>query len=174
MTYRTPMIWLNGLLKQMSVGESIPPVFGGSVVYRGNVAQASGTTVIPYDNTVPTIAEGTQLWSATVTPTVVGGNMAINFAGMIDLSKADIMATVAVFRNNVMIGYVATSSSAYSGNRPTPISLVINDPVVSLTPVTYSCRIGVSVTGNTWYFGKGATANQGGLNNSGWTITETL
>lgn len=175
MTSRTPLfINSSGDPQQFQAGDAIPMIFGGvGQKQRGNVEITSGTTRIPYDNTVPIISEGTELWSTTITPTIIGANMLIEFAGVTDTSKINLVVTVAVFRDNTLIGFIPTASSGYNGLLPAPFSIRINDPVTSLTPVTYSCRIGISANG-TWYFGRGATNSQGGFNQCGWTVSEEL
>jgi len=176
MTSRTPLfINSSGDPQQMQAGDTIPVIFGGvGQKARGNVGQMSGTSQIPFDNSAPLITEGTQLWSTTITPQLDDSNFAIEFAGIIDTSKINVAVTIAVFRNNTIIGYTVAGSTGYNGAMPCPFSIKINDPSTGLTPVTYSCRIGISANNSTWYFGRGAGETSGGVNNSGWSITEEL
>lgn len=145
--------------------------------YRGNVAQTSGTTRIPFDNTPPLVTEGTQLWSKTVTPKVVGAIMTIEFDIMVDGSTGSQTTTLSLFRDNTLIGFTASASTGgtvtVTSNKPGNLALCVNDTVTSLTSVTYSCRIGNESAG-TWYAGRAASASFGGTNSCGWKIDEVL
>ena len=139
--------------------------------YVGNVTPSSGTTKTPYDATPPLITEGTLLWSKQVTPQAVGAVMSIEFGTTVDSSSSSGIVTMAIYRDAILIGVASTSTTGL-GNAPSSLRLVINDPVVSLVPVTYSCRLGGST--GTWYQGRGASATLGGTTNNGWKISEVL
>ena len=141
---------------------------------KGIVPVVSGTnTIIGYDNSTPLVTEGAKLWSATITPQSLDSNINIRFSGIIDASKINIAITVAIFRNNVLVGFINTGSSGYNGAIPNTFNIDINDSPKVITPVTYSCRIGTSSNAS-WYLGRGASYSQGGVNNSHWNITEEL
>lgn len=139
-------------------------------VYAGNVGIVSGTITIPFDNSAPLVSEGTELWSQTVNPTVIGSNNKIQFSGMVDTSNNGRYVTIAIFKDSSLLGFVSIYN--VTANRPTAFSIIVNDIATSLSSVTYSCRIGAN--GNTWYLGRGATATMGGVNKSGWSIEESL
>ena len=148
--------------------------------YTGVVGVLSGTSKIPVDNTVPLITEGTQLWSKQVTPKAVGSEMVIEFAAMFDTTVAAQSVVFALFRDNVLIGVQVLGASAVAipviGSttwKPGNVHLQVRDPVTSLTPVTYSCRIGLETSG-TWYLGRGASVTMGGNVPSTWKIEEVL
>ena len=138
--------------------------------YRGNVSQSSGTTKIPFDATPPLITEGTQLWTKQVTPQVIGALMSIDFSTMVNVSADSNVVTMSLFRDNTLIGVCSTSTTNKSN--PSLLRVAVNDPVTSLTPVTYSCRIGCS--NGTWYQGRGVTETLGGAVTNGWKIDEVL
>jgi hypothetical protein len=137
--------------------------------FDGNVAQMSNNSKIPFDNTVPLITEGLQVWSQTVTPTDNTKSFQIKFAGMCDSSSSNNNVIVAIFRDSTFIGLVSTNIS--TSGRPENFSLIVNDSPATAVPVVYSCRIGGSATA-TWYLGRASGATFGGVNNSGWTIDE--
>lgn len=140
--------------------------------YRGSVTPSTGTTRVPFDTTAPLITEGTQLWTTTITPKVVGAVMTIDFSTMTDCSSSSGVVTMNLYKGSVLIGTASTGTSGLSGNKPNGVRLLVNDPVVALTPVTYSCRIGSDV--GTWYQGRGSSATLGGLQTNGWKIDEVL
>lgn len=139
--------------------------------YRGNVGQLSGTTLIPYGSSTPTSTQGTQVWSQTVTPTVVGSTFEIDFTTMVDVANNNKGVTIALFRGTTLIGF--TVAWVATANRPVPVSIKVNDTLASGAAVTYSCRIGTD-SSTTWYLGRGQGATMGGVNNSGWNIREVL
>jgi hypothetical protein len=136
--------------------------------YRGSVVPSTGTTRIPYDTTPPAVTEGTQLWSVTVAPKVIGSIMSIDFATMVDNSNNGNLS-MAIFKGNTLIGVTGIN---IAGNKAAGMAISVNDPVTSLTPVTYSCRFGN--TAGTWYQGRGSTTTYGGAITNGWKIDEVL
>lgn len=143
-------------------------------VYTMNVAATSGSNnIVPYDNTPPLVTEGVQLWTATITPATAISTFIIEFSGMIDISSTDATATISIFKGSTLLGFITTSASGNSGNRPINVSVRALDTVSVATPVTYTCRIGTSANA-TWYIGRGNAFSQGGVNNSVLTITEVV
>lgn len=141
--------------------------------YSGSVGVVSGTTRIPWTTAAPTITAGTQLWSKQVTPTVVGSVMQIQFSCYLDSTDKNAPTTLAIFRDNTLLGFTVVGEAGGGNNQGGTASLTITDTTTSLTAVTYSCRVGNNNTG-TWYVGKGQTNTQGGVNNAGWFINEVL
>jgi hypothetical protein len=136
---------------------------------RGTVPQASGTTIIPADSTVPQPTEGTLLWSKAFTPTMDGTEVTIEMAGMVDCGSNGRFVTLSFFRNNTFIGAVANSFQP--GNAVQSFSAIVFDKPTAAC--TYSCRIGVSSSA-TWYFGRSSSATFGGGVLTAWKITEAL
>ena len=140
---------------------------------HGAIAQISGNTIIPFSNATPLVTQGTQIFSATIVPTMLGSDVVIDFSGTVDGSNTNSIITVALFRNNVFIGFCSTSPYSRGNSSPGSLALKVNDVVTSLVPITYSARIGIDTAG-TWYLGRGATVTMGGINNSNWSIIEEL
>ena len=139
------------------------------LMYAGIVGVTSGTTQIPFGNNAPLITAGTQLWSQSLTPPTTSSSFLISFGGMIDCSSSAQNITVAIFRGSVLIGFITQNIT--TTNRPDTFSIQVYDAPSVITPVTYSCRIGVG-SSSTWYIGRAATATMGGVNNSAWSICE--
>lgn len=137
--------------------------------YDGNVGVVSGTTLIPFDSTAPLVTEGTELWGQSVTPKLANSTNKIRFTGVVDSNTNNRYVIVSIFRDNTLIGW--TSVHIATANRPTPIAIEVTDQNTSLTPVRYSCRIGIS-SAATWYVGRGSTATMGGANRAAWSIDE--
>lgn len=137
--------------------------------YGGNVGVTSNTTLIPFDTSTPAVGEGTQLWSQSVTPSMIGSRCNIEFSGMVDSGTSNRGVTITIFRDSTLI--LHRTIWINTTNEPMDFSLKVSDPNTSLTAKTYSCRIGISSSA-TWYLGRASTATMGGVNNSGWSIDE--
>ncbi len=156
-------------VQQMQAGDSVAVINGGRVKYRGSVAVQTGTSLIPISSSAPTSTQGTQIWSATITPTALGSTMEIDFSGVFDSSASGTWVTVAIFKGTTLLGF----ATAECDNFTECFRLLLYDPVTSLTAITYSCRIGISTNG-TWYLGRPASQSMGGVNPSNWSIIEEM
>jgi hypothetical protein len=136
----------------------------------GEVAQVSGTSQIAYGNTAPVSTAGTQIWSQAFTPKSATSDIAIEFSGFVDSGTNNRYVTLTCFRGTTLIGL--TSAYIASTNSPNAVCLRLMDNPNTTSSVTYSMRIGISTSGNTWYLGKSQGATFGGTNWSGWSITE--
>lgn len=126
----------------------------------GAIPGISGTTIIPQDNTAPLNTEGTQIWTQSFTPSYVGSKVQIQFTAQADSGTNNRMVIASVFRDTVNIGVgVVTITTAA---RPQMVALNVVDTSVSTTPVTYSCRVGIS-SAATWYINSNAAAFYAGL-----------
>lgn len=172
---RTP-VFINstGDLQRFQPGDTVPfSMSGAGQKIRGNIGESSGTTLIPFDTTAPLSTEGTQLFSATITPQSLSSNIKINLSTMIDTSKTNLIVTVAIFRGTTLLGWKSAGSSAYNGSSPTPLDICINDTPGQLVALQYTARVGISASG-TWYINRGATETMGGSNNLAWSVEEEL
>ena len=142
-----------------------------SASYSGTFAVVSGTSRIPTD-AIPLITDGTQLWSADVTPTKLGTKFAISTSFFVDCGSNSRIITAALFRNNTFVRawpmYMPTS------RQPTTLTIHHLDSVgnATLVPVVYSMQIGVN-SAATWYVNRGATtATYGQDQTSSYLIQE--
>ncbi len=145
---------------------------GGSVyrAWSGNIISQSGNTRIVVGTAVPTITEGTQLWSQTITPGSVNANFIINSAMSVAASNNN-THTAALFRtvNGVSTYIGGVIQTMYSGNSE-GVGFVITDVPGTTSPVTYSVQYGT--TGNVWYINRRTNENTYGGVQSGWSIQE--
>jgi hypothetical protein len=169
MTLKIPLVLdVNGDIQQLQPGDTIAAAVSNTLQnFGGNVAAMSGTTLIPFGNQAPGITTGTQVWSQIVTPPFTNSSYAIDMGGFVDSSGGNVTITVALFRGTLLIGYVSVMS--WQNNKPEAFSIKVIDTPGVITPVTYSCRVGVS-NGGSWYLGKPANSNMGNNNTTGWSI----
>jgi len=137
----------------------------------GNIVQTTGTTILPHDATLPTITEGFQIWTQTITPTYTNSTIVVIFDLHAECSAATGRVSVSLFNGNTCI----SANSAYTGVANTPMHQGINktfSPGV-VTPITLSARIGPSAAA-TVYVNRGNTETFGGTTNTSYIIMEII
>ena len=128
------------------------------------VAGISGTSLIPYDNTTPLITEGTQIASATCTPSDPASKLAMQGSLVIDCGTSNRNFTLAMFRDSTCV--CATSLNFVAAGRPQVFPFFMVDdqagPALFGASGVYSLRIGVNSSA-TWYVNRTATAVLNGM-----------
>ena len=123
------------------------------------VAGISGTSVIPFDNTTPLVTEGTQIASATCTPSDAASKLAVQGALVVDCANSNRNLTIALFRDSTCVA--ASSLNFISAGRPQIFSFFMVDdqagPLLFGSSGVYSLRIGINSSG-TWYVNRMATS----------------
>ena len=132
---------------------------GKSVVatYSATMPAATGTSTVPYDNTVPLITEGTQVMSIAVTPFDVGSSFNISVPFTVDCNTASRFLILSAFAGTVNIGSIVVFSTATT--RPQTGAFILRHSPGSTAPVTYSIRIGIGGGAGSWFFNRTAGAN---------------
>lgn len=139
------------------------PAIQMSLMASVQVAPASGTTLIPLDNTTPVVTEGTQIASQGYNPSSPNSKMLIHGDILIDCSTTNRNFIIAVFRDSTCIG--VAMENFVSNGRPQTLSFNITDLTMGTyadTVITYSVRIGIN-SAATWYVNKQATAYFNGM-----------
>lgn len=108
----------------------------------------TGTTRIPEANTPPLITQGTQISSIVITPTAVDSKFIINIAPMVSTNTKTRAIIMTLWRDSTLIA--VGGQMCNSANRPYSLSLHKVDLPATISPVTYSIRIGVNTNGPTW------------------------
>ena len=149
-------------------GASWHPITAFRKLWHVDIGALSGTTQIPYDNSVPSITEGTQIWSQAVTPTDIDSKYLIDLTFTQDVSSNNRGIIFSLFRDSTCIAAVIGWQN--NSNRPmtTKLIRVVNainspNPPQPLVPVTFSVRCGLAGGGGTWYVNRGSGATLGGL-----------
>ena len=128
------------------------------------VAGISGTSIIPYDNTTPLVTEGTQIASATRTPSDAASKLAMQGALVIDCGTSNRNFTLSMFRNSTCIA--AVSLNFITAGRPQVFPFFMVDdqagPALFGASGVYSLRIGVNSSA-TWYVNRTAVAVLNGM-----------
>lgn len=112
-------------------------------VYAEYTANTSMSAIIPVDDTIPQIGEGTQILSAAITPKSATNKLRIRFQGQVSASPGPVGVTVAIFdgaANAIAAKYVVATNTdtAYA------LSLEVDYVPGVVTPKTISARVGPS------------------------------
>jgi len=143
----------------------------GQVIYVANSAAASGTTLMPSDNTIPQITEGTQFLSASITPTNAASILEIEVYAQLTHTVAA-WITGALFQNATANALTASTRNSATANSGGGLLLKYRMTAGTTASTTFSFRAGGSPAGTT-KFNSFSTINMfGGVANSYMKITE--
>ena len=153
-------------------GINAPP--GGKVVqvargWQGNMA--TGTTILPYDDSIPQNNEGDQYFSVTITPKNADNLLIIEviWNGSCSVSGE---VVVALFRDAVAATLAAVSSFLPTGNARTNIALRHGMIAGTINAMTFKVRAGSENAGTTTFNGFSGQRRFGGPASSGIMIRE--
>lgn len=165
------LMYSGGQWVNTSQGEAAVPII--KQIVSGMIPFASGTNVIPYDDTIPATTEGAQILSVAVNSSDITSTFIINFSFVAEISSNSKILTASVFRDSTLVG-VSTQFFPSSG-KPGIMAMTLHDTPGSTGQVIYTIRIGAD-TSSTWKINKDdATAGAFGsdvLKHNGFTIME--
>jgi len=152
----------------------VNPTVRGTVLQRVSTtfsSVATGSTVLPYDNTIPQNTEGDQYMTQAITPLSATSVLEINVIAQLSGGIASTL-TGAIFRDST-----ANALAAAAINNPTAggagevfMKTIANSGSVSAT--TFKFRAGMNVSGNTTFNGSAGSGAFGGVYNSIIEIVE--
>lgn len=146
----------------------------GSVVKTFSTFASStttGTTLIPYDDTIPQITEGTEFLTATYTPAAIGNRIRVT-ANVFGSYSVAAKVTAALFEGTTTNALSAASGTVATANDCIQHTVVYEGTVASLSAITYRLRIGGSTEGTYSLNGASGTRLLGGVGFSSITVTE--
>ena len=159
-----------GITKE-AAGETSSP---GAVVQVQNYqtgAHASGTTLIPHDDTIPQSTEGTQFLTLAITPTNAANLLQINVLLYIGNSAASRWVLAALFQDATANALAATMKWQANTNEINGLSLSYSMLAGTTSPTTFKVHGGAHDTGTTNINGTGSRT-LGGVQISSIRITE--
>lgn len=132
----------------------------------------TGTTAIPYDDTIPQITQGDEYMTKAITPKSASSILQIDVVMHLSHSTSSTFLTAALFRDAV-----AGALAAGGGFMPTATGAVMlcfsfQEASGSTTARTYRARGGSSNAGTTTFNGQAGVRRLGGVMTSSITITE--
>jgi hypothetical protein len=158
---------LNGV-RQGSLGKLL------QVAYASDATYSTGTTLIPYDDTIPQNTEGDEVLTLAITPLSATSILVIDYGtGMCTTSTLGRVIIGALFVDSTAdaidsfgLAYDA-SAAVLSGNMTQFIT-----PSASTSERTYKFRIGAHAVGTTYVNGHSSARLYGGTCPTKITITE--
>jgi hypothetical protein len=135
-------------------------------------AVATGTTVIPADNTIPQITEGDQYMTLAIFPTSTTSKLEVSVVTQACHDTAERFIIVALFRDAVANALAATeafSSTAYGGTNSTLFFTMTSG---TKSEIIFRIRMGGHAAGTQTFNGQGSGRIFGGVMASSITIKE--
>lgn len=140
-------------------------------VYSSTGALASGTTLLPYDDTIPQNNEGDQYLTLAITPTSATNILKIHVVLLLSNSQANSL-TVALFQDSIANGLAATTSYISASNEFLTVPLIYSMVAGTTSSTTFKVRAGGFTSGTTYLNGSTANRKFGGVAMSYMSITE--
>ncbi len=134
-------------------------------------AVATGTTVVPFDDTIPQITEGDQYMSLAVTPRSSTNILKISITVMISSSVINNLA-VALFQDSTADALAVVAHHQDIAGGVTCITLTHLMTAGTTSATTFKVRCGGNAAGTTTFNGTGAARRYGGVACSSITIEE--
>jgi hypothetical protein len=134
---------------------------------------ATGTTLIPFDDTIPQNTEGNEYMTLAITPTNVNSTLEIDVLWNGGCNIANYMAT-ALFQDSTASALSTSWATCPGINYPMFISLKHLMTAGTLSATTFKVRVGGIAANTTTFNGFGGTRYFGGVMASRITIKEYL
>lgn len=134
-------------------------------------AVASGTTIIPENDTIPQITEGNEYMTLAITPIRPGSTLKIDVVCQLTTSASSAHMVAALFQDALLNALKCGVEGTTSGNM---VAVVFSYKVASggTTLRTYRVRGGASGAGTTTFNGRAGARRYGGVLASSIIITE--
>lgn len=132
---------------------------------------ATGTTLIPFDDTIPQITEGTEFSTISYTPLAIGNKIRVT-ANVFGAYSVAAKVTAAIFEGSTANALSAAAETVATANDCVQHMVVYEGTVASLSALTYRLRIGGSTAGTYSLNGSAGSRLFGGVGFSNMIVTE--
>ena len=166
-----------------SAGVTYPVVAGSSSAVQASSAKviqvatsatgalATGTTTIPFDDTIPQITEGTEFMTLAITPSSATNTLIIQVTLQVSFGGTGDWTTVALFQDTTTNALAATTSNINAGfGLPQTFTYKMTAGTTSST--TFRVRAGGASAGTITINGVSSARRFGGVMASTMTIYE--
>lgn len=136
-------------------------------------AVATGTTTMPFDDTIPQSNEGDQYMSVTITPKSATNQLVILVnCGIVSHSASGVFYSGALFQDATANALAANGTFGSIANALVPLN--VNHEMVAGTTAatTFKVRVGGNAAGTTTFNGTGAARRYGGITISSIIVLE--
>jgi hypothetical protein len=142
-------------------------------VYTTTGAVATGTTVVPNDDTVPTNSEGVEYMTRAITPTNASNILRIDVVAMFSLSINGDFSMAMLFQDSTSAAIASMmTASASVGTQSREISFSHFMAAGTTSSTTFKVRLGQRNSGTLTFNGEGGNRLLGGNIASSISITE--
>ncbi len=144
-------------------------------VYTETGAVATGTTIIPLDNTIPQITEGDQYMSLTITPTSATSTLIIDVIACCSATQSGANSFILALFQDTTANALASMVNATAGNSE-PVVNSLRHIMTSGTTgsTTFKVRLGCSVANTLTFNGTSGNRLYGGVIASSIIIREVV
>jgi hypothetical protein len=142
------------------------------IVNSSTGAVATGTTLIPSDDTIPQITEGDQYMTLAVTPRSATSKLVIEVVVQVASSAAGGRMSAALFQDATANALAVSTQGFVDANKPMMLSFTHYMTSGTTSATTFRVRVGASVAGTTTFNGASGARLYGGVSSSSITITE--
>lgn len=135
-------------------------------------AVATGTTIIPLDDTIPQITEGTEFMTCTITPKSTTNTLEITAIIYVSLSitSADIIG--ALFQDSTANALAAIENYVAAIASPAPLTITFTMAAGTTSSTTFRVRVGGNTASTVTFNGASATRRFGAITKSSIVIRE--
>ena len=142
------------------------------VVNSSTGAVATGTTLIPSDDTIPQNTEGDQYMSLAVTPTSATNNLRIDVVVQCSSSAGGGRMMAALFQDSTANALAVSTQGFIDANKPMMLSFTHYMTAGTTSATTFKVRVGAAQAGTTTFNGVSGGRLYGGVSSSSITIME--
>lgn len=166
-----------GTLTFISAGVSVFQANGVTAIGAPQVVAvqtssvATGSTIMPLDDTIPQITEGNQYMTLAITPTSATSNLVINVVATANCSQ-NVNMVMALFQDATANALAATSFKRTADQRNMPIVLNYKMTAGTTSATTFTVRIGPESAATVTFNGDSGARLLGGVAASTIIITE--
>lgn len=126
-------------------------------------AVATGTTLLPYDDTIPQITEGIEFITVAHTPKKIGNKLKVSAHLSLANSVGTAHMSVAIFKDAVANALAAAAQHYITVNSSSQLIVEYEEIVASLSAATWRVRAGSNQAGTTTFNGNSAARIFGGV-----------
>lgn len=143
------------------------------VAVQTSTAVATGSTLIPNDDTIPQNTEGDQYLSQAITPKASANTLVIEALLVLSSSAAPMVMGVALFQDSIANALAAVPETFVTSTlAPHVIKLMHSMPAGTTSSTTFKIRAGGHAAGTTTFNGFSAGRIYGAITKSFLRITE--
>lgn len=134
-------------------------------------AMSTGTSLIPYDNTIPQNTEGTQILTVSITPKATTNRLSIE-ALVLASSTASNHLQIALFQDATANALAANAAYQTIASGAANVRLMHDMAAGTTSSTTFAIRLGQESAGTWTLNGQSGVVRYGGISVSGIRVTE--